>query len=143
MRGDNWPSLVATSIAEAAEMGEMVAESLEEYEEKAVLLALQPVLMCQWKLKLAEKRKTAPLFDSDNWIRCFELKLEEVWRRHAEQEENPCEPVEKDVSLVVKRSKLREDVVTMSAGSSGGDADYAGMTTRTVSRKRSRKLAVQ
>ena len=144
MRGDNWPSLVATSIAEAAEMGEMVAESLEEYEEKAVALALQPALMCQWKLKLAEKRKTAPLFDSDNWIRYFELKLEEVWRRHAEQEENPCEPVEKDVKLVVKRSKLRQDVVTMSAGSSGGDADYyAGMTTRTVSRKRSRKLAVQ
>jgi protein O-GlcNAc transferase len=86
MRGDNWPSLVASSIAQAVQMGEMVVENLEEYEERAVDLALNKLALTKLKAKLAEKRITAPLFDSILWIRDFEKGLGEVWRRYAEDE---------------------------------------------------------
>ena len=86
MRGDNWPSLVASSIAQAVQMGEMVVETLEEYEERAVDLAKDEMALKKLKTKLAEKRITAPLFDSILWIRDFEKGLGEVWRRYAEDE---------------------------------------------------------
>jgi len=87
MRGDNWPSLVATCISEAAEMGEMVVDDLQKYEDKAVQLAEQPALLKKLKRKLVQKRKTAPLFDSGHWIRNFELSLDEVWRRYVDKED--------------------------------------------------------
>jgi hypothetical protein len=86
MRGDNWPSLVASSIAQAVQMGEMVVENLEEYEERAVDLALNKLALTKLKAKLADKRMTAPLFDSIRWIRDFEKGLGEVWRRYAADE---------------------------------------------------------
>ena len=67
-------------------MGEMVVENLEEYEERAVDLALNKLALTKLKAKLAEKRITAPLFDSILWIRDFEKGLGEVWRRYAEDE---------------------------------------------------------
>jgi hypothetical protein len=64
MRGDNWPSLVASSIAQAVKMGEMVVEDLEEYEERAVDLALNKLALTKLKAKMAG----------------------EVWRRYAADE---------------------------------------------------------
>jgi len=110
MRGDNWPSLVATCIAEAAEMDELVVESLQEYEEKAVELAQQPQLLKKLRAKLAKKRKTCPLFDSDKWIGHFEIGLDEVWRRYAENDEHVVDLVVKNIIPVLSRTRLSEDM---------------------------------
>ena len=117
MRGDNWPSLVATCISEAAEMGEMVVADLQEYEEKAVQLATSPALLKKLKKKLAQKRKTAPLFDSDLWIRNFELSLDEVWRRYAVNED-AGDIVVKDIKPINTRSRflMRDDATCGSPG---------------------------
>jgi hypothetical protein len=111
MRGDNWPSLVATCISEAAEMGEMVVADLQQYEEKAVQLATSPALLKKLKKKLAQKRKTAPLFDSDLWIRNFELSLDEVWRRYAVNED-AGDIVVKDIKPINTRRFLMRDNAT-------------------------------
>ena len=83
MRGDTWPSRVAASVAEAALMRELVVDDLKAYEDKAVALAQTPERLRQLKEELAEKRTSAPLFDSGLWVRNFELGLDEVWRRYA------------------------------------------------------------
>jgi predicted O-linked N-acetylglucosamine transferase (SPINDLY family) len=116
MRGDNWPSLVATCISEAAEMGEMVVADLQQYEEKAVQLATSPALLKKLKKKLAQKRKTAPLFDSDLWIRNFELSLDEVWRRYAVNED-AGDIVVKDIKPInTRRFPMRYDATYGSPG---------------------------
>ena len=87
MRGDNWPSLVGSSLASALEMPEMVVDDLAAYEELAVDLATNPAKLLAWKRKLAEKRTTAPLFDHERWVRSFEGGLRTVWdmRRRGEK----------------------------------------------------------
>ena len=101
MRGDSWPSLVATSITVAAEMPELVVKNLKEYENMAVTLATRPEMLKELRDKLAQKRKTSPLFKPKDWISDFELGLDEVWRRHVEQECNHGDAVD----VVVKKIK--------------------------------------
>ncbi|EKX47897.1 hypothetical protein GUITHDRAFT_69287, partial [Guillardia theta CCMP2712] len=78
--GDNWPSLVATCIAKSVGMPEMAVSNLAEYEELAVKLGNDPVMLREWKTKLQANRLSAPLFDPERWIRSFESGLEKVWR---------------------------------------------------------------
>ena len=116
MRGDNWPSLVGTCISEAAEMGEMVVADLKQYEEKAVQLATSPALLKKLKKKLAQKRKTAPLFDSDLWIRNFELSLDEVWRRYVVNEDVGDIVVNDIKPIITRRFPIRDDATCGSPG---------------------------
>ena len=78
-KGDNWPSLVATSLAMSVEMPRMIVNDLQEYEDKAVELALNTFSMTRWKEELKQKRMTAPLFDSGRWMASFEDGLEQAW----------------------------------------------------------------
>ena len=97
IRGDNWPSLVAASIACAAEMDEMVVENLDGYADLAVDLAKNRNRLQTLKTKLAQKRMTAPLFDTGKWILHFEISLDEVWRRYVQKEEEPRDLIVKDM----------------------------------------------
>ena len=97
MRGDNWPSLVATCLAHAVEMPEMVVQDLRGYEELAVDLATNPDKMLAWRTKLAEKRQTAPLFDHVRWVRSFEGGLETVWDMQRRNQTEPRDIVVRDV----------------------------------------------
>jgi len=108
--GDNWPSLVATCIARAAELGELVVNSLKEYEEKAVDLATSPEKLAKLKAKLAKKRLTAPLFDSERWIRDFETGLDEVWRRaNADSAQDVGDLLVKNVEPITERMRPVEE----------------------------------
>jgi hypothetical protein len=86
LRGDNWPSLVATSVAEASQVKGMVVESLADLEKRAVQLAENPLLLKALKESLTKKRFSAPLFDSKRWVRNFEVGLQQVWSQY---ETNP------------------------------------------------------
>ena len=113
MCGDNWPSRVAACIAESCEMrAEMVVESLQEYEERAVELAQNPNKLKKVRAKLAKKRLTAPLFDSQRWISNFELGLDEVWRRYAANEQQDSNHlIVKDIKVTNgARLRLVEEV---------------------------------
>eukprot|EP00960_Hanusia_phi_P047575 758470-Hanusia_phi.AAC.5 len=79
VKGSNWPSLVATSLAHSVGMPEMVAASLHEYEEIAVDLACNGRRLQGLRAKLSRNRLTQPLFDNERWVRSFENALEKVW----------------------------------------------------------------
>jgi len=108
MRGDNWPSLVATSIVEAAEMHDLVVANLQAYEEKAVELATNPSIYKAVRDTLAQKRNTSPLFDTKQWIKHFEVGLDEVWRRYAEDDESASDLVVSAVRPGLTRRCLSE-----------------------------------
>lgn len=77
--GDNWPSRVAYCLAQCIDMPEMVVRNLQEYEEAAVRLARDPPTLRRWREKLASKRLSAPLFDTERWVRSFEDGLHQMW----------------------------------------------------------------
>lgn len=89
VRGDNWPSRVATSIAEASQVKGMVVENLTEYENRAVELAENPTLLKKLKESLSQQKHTAPLFDSKRWVRNFESGLQEAWKRYNQPKNLP------------------------------------------------------
>ena len=77
--GDNWPSRVATCLAFCVDMPQMVMQSLEEYEETAVRLAHNPAELAEWRSMLASRRLSAPLFDTERWVRSFEDGFHQMW----------------------------------------------------------------
>ena len=72
-RGDTFVSRVSASILQAAGLPELVTESLEAYEARALELARNPGQLDALRQKLARQRATMPLFDSERY------------RRHVEQ----------------------------------------------------------
>ena len=78
-------------------MDEMVVENLDGYADLAVDLAKNRNRLQTLKTKLAQKRMTAPLFDTGKWILHFEISLDEVWRRYVQKEEEPRDLIVKDM----------------------------------------------
>lgn len=97
-------SRVASSIVKATGFGDkMIVGSLEEYEERAVSLALsvesssdtpdggEELMALRKNIFLARDRM--PLFDTARWVRNFEKGLAEAWRRW---EDGEPEQLQKD-----------------------------------------------
>lgn len=69
--GNTFASRVSASLNRTAGIPEMVASSLQEYEEKALRLARDPARLANIKEKLARAR-TGPLFDTSRFTRHLE-----------------------------------------------------------------------
>jgi predicted O-linked N-acetylglucosamine transferase (SPINDLY family) len=83
-RGQQFAARVAASLLEAAGLSELITASDEEYERLALSLARDPQRLAAIRQKLAERRDTAPLFDTALYTRHFEAGLDaayERWRR--------------------------------------------------------------
>jgi len=70
--GRTFPARVAASLLTAIGLPELITHSLEEYESAALALARGPARLAALRRKLADRRHTAPLFDTD------------LFRRHVE-----------------------------------------------------------
>jgi predicted O-linked N-acetylglucosamine transferase (SPINDLY family) len=70
--GEAFAARVAASLLTAIGLPELIVASAEEYEELAVELAMAPQRLAGIKLKLAENRVTAPLFDTVRYARSLE-----------------------------------------------------------------------
>ncbi|XP_072971752.1 probable UDP-N-acetylglucosamine--peptide N-acetylglucosaminyltransferase SEC [Typha angustifolia] len=71
---------VAGSLCLAAGVGEeMIVNSLKEYEERAVELALNPSKLQALTNKLKAARLTCPLFDTARWVRNLERAYFKMW----------------------------------------------------------------
>jgi predicted O-linked N-acetylglucosamine transferase (SPINDLY family) len=79
--GDSFASRVAASLLCAAGLPELVAASLERYEEKALMLARDPDAMSALKAKLAAHRASCPLFDTERFTRNLERAYRSMWLR--------------------------------------------------------------
>ncbi|MDD5029640.1 MAG: tetratricopeptide repeat protein [Rhodoferax sp.] len=79
--GNSFPSRVAGSLLDAISMPELVAESLEEYERKALLVAKDPVFKKTCREKLVKNKVHSSLFDTQMSLRDLESTLISMWRR--------------------------------------------------------------
>ncbi|MDP1716876.1 MAG: hypothetical protein Q8L40_02265, partial [Burkholderiales bacterium] len=70
--GSTFVSRWASSMLKAVGLDEMVAESLEQYEERACHLAGDPDELAGIRQRLAVNRQTKPLFDTERHVRHLE-----------------------------------------------------------------------
>lgn len=80
--GETYAGRVAASLLNALGMSELILQSLDEYEELAINLASNPVMLSEIKWKLSANRQTAPLFDTVRLTRNLECAYEQMVTRH-------------------------------------------------------------
>ena len=76
--GETFASRVAGSILTAAELPELIMGSEKEYREMAIHLGQDKQELADLKKKLARKRETCALFDTEKFTRGFEDALLEI-----------------------------------------------------------------
>ncbi|MDP6621266.1 MAG: tetratricopeptide repeat protein [Alphaproteobacteria bacterium] len=82
LAGRHFASRVSESLLRAVEMPELVAADLAAYGELAIALAADGERLAACRAKLAEKRTTAPLFDTPRFARNLEALYRQAWQRH-------------------------------------------------------------
>ena len=87
MRGKTFASRVAYSLLETCDLGHLATETLEQYEQLAIDLALAPHAVADLKAHLRRVRPSAALFDSVRFCRHLEAAYTEIWARHARGEQ--------------------------------------------------------
>jgi predicted O-linked N-acetylglucosamine transferase (SPINDLY family) len=88
LMGESFGSRVAASLLNAVGLPELITSTQEEYEALAIELALNPLKLADAKLKLANNRLTAPLFDTP----LFAKSLEAAYIKMYEQYQADLEP---------------------------------------------------
>ena len=73
--GETFASRVASSLLCAIKLPELIATSLQDYEDIAIRLARDPASLDALKMKLDANRMVAPLFDTKRYARDFETGL--------------------------------------------------------------------
>ncbi len=85
--GRSFASRVAASLLRAIEMPQLIAQTKEEYENLALTLATEPTTLAALRDELGSKRKTAPLFNTEEYTRYFETALEMTYKNYQEGKE--------------------------------------------------------
>jgi predicted O-linked N-acetylglucosamine transferase (SPINDLY family) len=80
--GKSFASRVAASLLHAVELPELVMDSLEAYEAKAIELAKDTSQLNAIKLKLEQNRKTSSLFDGKLFAQHLEMAYEAMFSRY-------------------------------------------------------------
>jgi predicted O-linked N-acetylglucosamine transferase (SPINDLY family) len=77
--GKAFSGRVAASLLHAIGMDELVTQTLKDYENLVLGLALDPARLEMVRQKLIENRRTAPLFDTDRFRRHIESAYTTMW----------------------------------------------------------------
>jgi len=85
--GDAFAARMGGSLLHAVGLPELITFSAEQYEMKAVELALRPRDLESLRRRLADNRSRAPLFDTNRFRRHLEAAYCEMWLRHASGQE--------------------------------------------------------
>ena len=81
-RGNAFAGRVAASLLNAAGLSELIAASLEDYENLALKLARETQTLAAIRAKLERNRGTCPLFDTIRYTRNLEAAYMRMWQRH-------------------------------------------------------------
>ncbi len=84
--GQSFAGRVASSLLHAIGLPELVAKSLEQYEEVALRLAASPSRLAEIKARLAANRASFPLFDTARFCRHIEAAYRHMWERYRKGE---------------------------------------------------------
>jgi predicted O-linked N-acetylglucosamine transferase (SPINDLY family) len=80
--GESFAGRVAASLLHAINLSELITHTEEEYERKAIDLALNPELMKNIKNKLIKNRLTTPLFNTSLFTRNIQKAYELMYERY-------------------------------------------------------------
>ena len=80
--GSTFSGRMAASILTTMELPELITQSLEEYEELAITLATNPVLLRQVREKLSHNRFTSILYKPDVFTQNLERAYQAVYERY-------------------------------------------------------------
>jgi len=80
--GQTFAGRVAGSLLKAANMPELITNSMQEYEQLALQLARDPQKLAAVKAKLGQNRDTCALFNTEKFARNLEAAYQTMWRRH-------------------------------------------------------------
>jgi len=94
--GRSFASRVAASLLWAMDLEELVTDSLQEYERRALELAANRVLLQRVREKVAQNRRTAPLFDTHRFRKQIESAYIAMYERHRRGERPQGFTVEPD-----------------------------------------------
>jgi len=81
-RGSTFAGRVGASLLEALGLPELITDSLDDYERRALELAREPRRLAAIRTKLAEQKPTAPLFDTAGFCRHLESAYQQMCERH-------------------------------------------------------------
>jgi len=79
--GTSFAGRVATSLLQAIEVPELITRDLDEYEERALTLARNPIILADIKVKLMKNRLGTKLFDFTRYRRHLEEAYLHMWQR--------------------------------------------------------------
>ena len=82
--GDTFASRVAGSLLKAAYLEELITDSLEEYENKALELASKPDELKRIKDKLTKHNAELPLFNTLQFAKYLESRYQEMWESYSQ-----------------------------------------------------------
>ena len=82
--GKSFASRVAGSLLNAIELPELITTTEKEYEALALSLASNPKTLTSIKKKLAEKKNSAPLFDTETYTKNLERAYIQAYQRYAD-----------------------------------------------------------
>jgi protein O-GlcNAc transferase len=77
--GRPFPSRVAASLLDAVGLPELICDDLDAYEALALKLATDRGALAEIKAKLEANRLSAPLFDTDGFVRDLENAYQAIW----------------------------------------------------------------
>ena len=80
--GNSFPGRVASSLLKALDLPELITDSQQQYEERAVWLAKNPEQLRLLRQQLAKNRGQSPLFDSALFTRHLERAYSTMVERH-------------------------------------------------------------
>ena len=80
--GQTFSSRVAGSLLHALGLDELITDTLQAYEQKALQLSADAALLDSLKQKLLKNREESPLFDTRLFTRNLEQCYEDVWQQH-------------------------------------------------------------
>ncbi|MGE0747906.1 MAG: tetratricopeptide repeat protein [Rhodospirillales bacterium] len=83
LAGNRFASRMSASILAAAGLPDLVTDSLDAFEARAVALAHDPAALAAVRARLAANRSATPLFDTARFTRGLERAFEAMWARHA------------------------------------------------------------
>jgi predicted O-linked N-acetylglucosamine transferase (SPINDLY family) len=83
-KGASFAARVAASLLSAVEMTELITETYEEYQAKAIELATNPIKLELIKLKLKSNKLKTPLFDTRLFTKNIELAYESIYQNYHE-----------------------------------------------------------
>ena len=82
LMGQSFASRVAASLLNAIGLPELITNTQEEYEALAIELANTPQKLIEIKLRLANNRLTAPLFDTPLFAKNLEAAYSKMYERY-------------------------------------------------------------